>query len=30
LLSASFIYYGSGMRWMHDNLQRIAPQPTQA
>ncbi len=24
LLAASFIYYGSGMRWMHDNLQRMA------
>jgi hypothetical protein len=24
LLAASFIYYGSGMRWMHDNVQRMA------
>jgi hypothetical protein len=30
LLAASFIYYGSGMRWMHDNLQRVSPQATHA
>jgi hypothetical protein len=24
LLAASFIYYGSGMRWMHDMMQRVA------
>jgi hypothetical protein len=30
LLAGSFIYYGSGMRWMHDNLQRTAPQASKA
>ena len=30
LLAASFIYYGSGMRWMHDNLQRVPAQATHA
>ena len=30
LLAGSFIYYGSGMRWMHDNLQRVAPQASKA
>ena len=30
LLAASFIYYGSGMRWMHDNLQRVTAPAVQA
>jgi hypothetical protein len=30
LLAASFIYYGSGMRWMQENLQHLAARQTQA
>jgi len=30
LLAASFIYYGSGMRWMQENLQHAAARQTKA
>lgn len=30
LLAASFIYYGSGMRWMQENLQHIAARQSKA
>ncbi len=30
LLAASFVYYGSGMRWMQENLQHMAARQSQA
>ncbi len=30
LLAASFVYYGSGMRWMQENLQHMAARQNQA